>query len=301
MSSRMMVPVVTVDGGVAAYMRQIKKFPVLDVDEEYMLAKRWHEYQDPKAAHRLVTSHLRLVAKIAMGYRHYGLAIGDLISEGNVGLMRAVKKFEPERGVRLSTYAMWWIKASITEFILASWSLVKTGTVAAQKKLFFGLRRIKANMNLYHEGDLAAEDVQRIATALKVSEDEVVAMNRRLAAPDSSLNSPVADDTTVERQDLLVDQGPNPETVLAESQEAELRRRLLREAMGTLNARERHIIETRQLSTTPLTLDDLGHHYGVSRERIRQIEAGAMAKLTAAVKAAWKAIDAPASRMAAAH
>ncbi|MFN3076477.1 MAG: RNA polymerase sigma factor RpoH [Alphaproteobacteria bacterium] len=281
------LPALAADGGMVAYLAEIKKFPMLGVEEEYMLAQRWHDYGDTEAAHKLVTSHLRLVAKIAFGYRNYGLAISDLISEGNVGLMRAVKKFEPERGVRLATYAMWWIKASITEYILASWSLVKTGTVAAQKKLFFNLRRIKARMGLYGDGDMSTDQVRAIATELSVGEGEVVEMNRRLASRDSSLNAPLVEDGQVERQDVLEDESPNQETVYAEREESEIKRRVLRQAMAGLNERERHIVLSRHLSATPLTLDDLGRHYGVSRERVRQIEAGAMAKLTKAVKTAW--------------
>ena len=287
------MPVVTVDGGLAAYMREIGKFPVLTLTEEYELAQRWREEGDTQAAHRLVTSHLRLVAKIAMGYRHYGLAVADLISEGNIGLMRAVRKFEPERGVRLATYAMWWIKASITEYILASWSLVKTGTVLAQKKLFFRLRRIKAQMGLYGEGDMPADDVRRIAHALKTQEADVVDMNRRLAGPDKSLNAPLSEDNPTERQDVLVDEAPDQETVYGEREELTLRRRALRQAVETLNPRERRIIQARQLASSPMTLEDLGHEFGVSRERVRQIEAVALAKLSAAVKSGWAALNAP--------
>ena len=268
----------------AAYIRAIKKFPILDPQEEYMLSKRWRDYSDLEAAHRLVTSHLRLVAKIAMGYRYYGLPVADLVSEGTVGLMRAVKKFEPDRGVRLATYAMWWIKASITEFILASWSLVKTGTVAAQKKLFFRLRRLKARMEIYGEGDPSPEQARVIADQLDVTPEEVVEMNRRLAAPDASLNTPVTEDSLVERQDLLADEAMDQETLLAEREEGLLRRRLLRGALERLSPRERQIITARQLVAVPQTLEALGRQHGVSRERVRQIEASAMAKLKAAVR-----------------
>ncbi|MBF0563297.1 MAG: RNA polymerase sigma factor RpoH [Alphaproteobacteria bacterium] len=285
------ITVPAVDNGIAAYMREIKKFPILDAEEEYMLAQRWQAYGDTDAAHRMVTSHLRLVAKIAMGYRNYGLAIADLISEGNMGLMRAVKKFEPERGVRLATYAMWWIKAAITEFILASWSLVKTGTVAAQKKLFFRLRRIKAQMGIYGEGDMSPEQVRHVANELSVNDKDVVDMNQRLSARDASLNALVAEDSLVERQDLLVDEAPNQEARYAEVEETNLKRRLLRKAMEILNDRERHIVTARTLTSTPVTLEDLGRHYGVSRERVRQIEASAMAKLTQAVRSMWQSLE----------
>ncbi|MBF0093921.1 MAG: RNA polymerase sigma factor RpoH [Alphaproteobacteria bacterium] len=287
------LPVVTVDGGLAAYMREIGKFPMLTVREECELAQRLRDFGDTEAAHRLVTSHLRLVARIAMGYRHYGLAIADLISEGNIGLMRAVRKFDPERGVRLATYAMWWIKASITEYVLASWSLVKTGTAVAQKKLFFRLRRIKSQMGLYGEGEMAPDDVRRIAVALDVPENDVVDMNRRLAGPDKSLNAPLTEDGSVERQDMLVDEAEDQETVYGEREESALRRRLLLQSMESLNPRERRIIEARQLSNTPMTLEELGRDFGISRERARQIETAAMAKLTSAVKSRWVALNAP--------
>ncbi|KAF0115334.1 MAG: RNA polymerase sigma-32 factor [Rhodospirillaceae bacterium] len=278
------LPALAHEKGLAAYIRAIKKFPLLDPQEEYMLSKRWQDYGDLEAAHRLVTSHLRLVVKIAVGYRYYGLPVADLISEGTVGLMRAVKKFEPDRGVRLATYAMWWIKASITEFILTSWSLVKTGTVAAQKKLFFRLRRLKAHMEIYGEGDLAPEQARAIADQLDVTPEEVVEMNRRLAGPDASLNAPVAEGSMVERQDLLADDAVDPETGLAEREEELLRRRLLQRALDRLSPRERQIITARQLADVPQTLEELGRQYGVSRERVRQIEAGAMAKLKMAVR-----------------
>lgn len=287
------LPTVAVESGLTAYMREIAKFPVLTIKEEVELAGRWREQGDAEAAHRMVTSHLRLVAKIAMGYRHYGLAVADLISEGNIGLMRAVRKFEPERGVRLATYAMWWIKAAITEYILASWSLVRTGSAMAQKKLFFKLRRIKAQMGFYGEGDLDSDDARRIASALKVSASDVVDMNRRLAAPDASLNTPLSEDSTLERQDLLVDEAPNQETVYGDQEDAALRHRLLDQAMETLSPRERQIIKARQLATSPVTLDDLGRDLGVSRERVRQIEAAAMTKLKTAVTSRWAALNAP--------
>lgn len=284
------LPVLAHENGLVAYIRVIRKFPILDPQEEYMLSKRWRDYGDLRAAHCLVTSHLRLVAKIALGYRHYGLPVSDLISEGTVGLMRAVKKFEPERGVRLATYAMWWIRASITEFILASWSLVKTGTVAAQKKLFFKLRQLKAHMNIYGNGDITFEQAQTIALRLGVSPEEVIAMNRRLIAPDTSLNTLVAagDSDSLEHQDLLVADSANQETVLAEQEEKQLRHRLLKQAIACLSPREQHIIKARQLTVEPQTLETLGRHYGVSRERVRQIETAAMLKLKAAVKREWE-------------
>ena len=279
--------VVSPEGGLSRYLTEIRKFPMLTKDEEFMLASKWREHEDTEAAHRLVTSHLRLVAKIAMGYRGYGLPIGEVISEGNVGLMQAVKKFEPERGFRLATYAMWWIRASIQEYILRSWSLVKMGTTAAQKKLFFNLRKAKSQISALEEGDLTHEHVAQIATKLGVTEDEVVSMNRRLSGPDSSLNSPLRSDSESEWQDWLVDdQAPNQENVLAESEEHTVRMSLLDEAMKGLSERERHILTQRRLVDSPTTLEELASEYGVSRERVRQIEVRAFEKLQKAMKAA---------------
>ncbi|MGE0744098.1 MAG: RNA polymerase sigma factor RpoH [Rhodospirillales bacterium] len=273
------------DSNLSRYLQEIRKFPVLGADEEFMLAKRWREHGDSGAAHQLVTSHLRLVAKIAMGYRGYGLPLGELISEGNVGMMQAVKRFDPDRGFRLATYAMWWIKASIQEYILHSWSLVKVGTTAAQKKLFFNLRRIKGRIKAIEEGDLTPEHVRKIAEELNVSEDEVVSMNRRLAAPDNSLNAPVRADGEGEWQDWLVDETENQEIRLAESQELDKRQKLLAGALDSLNERERHIITERRLKDEPATLEDLSQKYGISRERVRQIEVRAFEKLQRAIKA----------------
>jgi len=258
---------------------------MLEQDEEYMLAKAWREREDAAAAHRLVTSHLRLVAKIAMGYRGYGLPVAELISEGNVGMMQAVKRFEPERGFRLATYAMWWIRAAIQEYILHSWSLVKMGTTAAQKKLFFNLRKLKGQMRQLEEGDLRPEIVAKIATDLNVPEQDVINMNRRLAAPDHSLNAPVRGDFEGEWQDWLVDEVESQETRLAESQESARRHKLLEKALAQLNARERTILVERRLSEEPATLEDLSQKYGISRERVRQIEVRAFEKLQRAVKA----------------
>ena len=275
----------TPEGNLSRYLSDIRKFPLLEPQEEFMLAKRWREHGDSKAAHRLVTSHLRLVAKIAMGYRGYGLPVAELISEGNVGMMQAVKRFDPDRGFRLATYAMWWIKASIQEYILHSWSLVKVGTTAAQKKLFFNLRRIKGRIKAIEEGDLTPEHVKKIAEELNVSEDEVVSMNRRLAAPDNSLNAPVRADGEGEWQDWLVDETENQEIRLAESQELDKRQKLLAGALDSLNERERHIITERRLKDEPATLEDLSQKYGISRERVRQIEVRAFEKLQRAIKA----------------
>jgi RNA polymerase sigma-32 factor len=271
-------------GGLAAYLAEIRKFPMLQPDEEYMLAKRWREHNDLDAAHRLVTSHLRLVAKIAMGYRGYGLPVAELISEGNVGMMQAVKRFDPERGFRLATYAMWWIRAAIQEYILHSWSLVKLGTTAAQKKLFFNLRKVKAKLRLLDEGDLAPENVKKIAQSLNVTEDEVVSMNRRIAAPDHSLNAPLRQDGDLEWQDWLVDDSQNQEAFVVEQQERGVRRELLADAMKSLTPRERHILSERRLREEPLTLEDLSQQYGISRERVRQIEVRAFEKLQKAIK-----------------
>jgi RNA polymerase sigma-32 factor len=275
------------DGGLSRYLTEIRKFPMLTKDEEYMLAKRWREHEDSEAAHRLVTSHLRLVAKIAMGYRGYGLPIGEVISEGNVGLMQAVKKFEPERGFRLATYAMWWIRASIQEYILRSWSLVKMGTTAAQKKLFFNLRKAKSEISAFEEGDLHPEAVDYIATKLGVTNDDVISMNRRLSGPDSSLNSPLRSDSESEWQDWLADDNAvSAETHVAETEEYSQRMGLLGDAMNGLTDREKHIITERRLKDNPTTLEDLAGEYGVSRERVRQIEVRAFEKLQKAMKSA---------------
>ncbi len=251
-----------------------------------MLAKRWKEHEDSDAAAQMVTSHLRLVAKIAMGYRGYGLPMGEIISEGNVGLMQAVKRFEPEKGFRLATYAMWWIKASIQEYILRSWSLVKIGTTAAQKKLFFNLRRLKGEIKALEEGDMTPENVQKIATTLDVSEEDVISMNRRMGGPDNSLNAPLRADSESEWQDWLVDDSDNQETLLADQEEMEDRRRMLAEALSILNDRERKIIAARRLQEEPLTLEELSQEFGISRERVRQIEVRAFEKLQKAIRSA---------------
>ena len=278
--SEINLPTISPDGSLTRYLQEIRKFPMLKPDEEFMLAKAWAEHGDTESAHKLVTSHLRLVAKIAMGYRGYGLPIGDLISEGNVGMMQAVKRFDPDKGFRLATYAMWWIKASIHEYILRSWSLVKIGTTAAQKKLFFNLRRIKGQLHAVDEGDLRPEDVTEIATRLDVKEEEVVQMNQRMAGADHSLNSPMNADIEGEWQDWLVDENAtDQETVYAEDEELTYRRGLMANAMKNLNEREQHIITERRLSDTPQTLETLSTHYNISRERVRQIEARAFEKL----------------------
>lgn len=266
------------------YLAEIKKFPVLTAEQEYMLAKRFAEHQDPDAAKQLVTSHLRLVAKIAMGYRGYGLPVSELISEGNIGLMQGVKKFEPDRGFRLATYAMWWIKASIQEFILRSWSLVKMGTTAAQKKLFFNLRRMKKNLDAYEDSDLHPDQVKKIATDLGVSEAEVVNMNRRMMmGGDASLNISFSEDGEGQWQDLLEDNGPLQDQIVEDAQEAGNRHALLVEAMAGLNERERHILTQRRLIEEPQTLEELSQEYNVSRERVRQIEVRAFEKLQKAM------------------
>lgn len=267
------------EGNLQRYLQEIRKFPMLQPEEEYMLAKRWREHDDAEAAQRLVTSHLRLVAKIAMGYRGYGLPVSELIAEGNVGMMQAVKRFDPERGFRLATYAMWWIRASIQEYILHSWSLVKMGTTAAQKKLFFNLRRLKGQLQAIEEGDMSPENVTKIATTLAVSEDEVISMNRRLTSPDHSLNAPLRQDGEGEWQDWLVDESDTQETLIADAEEMDKRRDLLADAMETLNERERHILTERRLQDDPTTLEDLSKVYGISRERVRQIEVRAFEKL----------------------
>jgi RNA polymerase sigma-32 factor len=281
------LPIIAAEGGLSRYLDEIRKFPMLQPQEEYMLAKSWREHGDSAAAHRLVTSHLRLVAKIAMGYRGYGLPIGEVISEGNVGLMQAVKRFEPEKGFRLATYAMWWIKASIQEYILRSWSLVKMGTTANQKKLFFNLRKAKSQISALDEGDLRPDQVKAIATKLGVAEQEVIDMNRRLGG-DASLNAPIrADgDGDGEWQDWLADDSASQESILVEQEEAEQRHVALREALGVLNERERRIFEARRLSEDPVTLEDLSAEFGVSRERVRQIEVRAFEKVQKAVREA---------------
>jgi RNA polymerase sigma-32 factor len=279
--------VVSGEGGLSRYLEEIRRFPMLQPQEEYMLAKRYLEHDDTQAAHKMVTSHLRLVAKIAMGYRGYGLPIGEVISEGNVGLMQAVKKFEPERGFRLATYAMWWIKASIQEYVLRSWSLVKMGTTANQKRLFFNLRKVKGKIQALEDGDLRPEQITEIATRLKVSEEEVVSMNRRLSG-DASLNAPIraSEGESGEWQDWLVDGSDSQETMLIEQDELDNRRSMLTDAMGVLNERERRIFEARRLSEDPITLEQLSTEFDISRERVRQIEVRAFEKVQDAVKAA---------------
>jgi RNA polymerase sigma-32 factor len=287
MAAASALAVMSPDGGLSRYLSEIRKFPMLAKDEEFMLAKRWQEHQDPEAAHQLVTSHLRLVAKIAMGYRGYGLPIGEVISEGNVGLMQAVKKFDPDKGFRLATYAMWWIRASIQEYILRSWSLVKMGTTAAQKKLFFNLRKAKSEISALQEGDLRPDQVSQIATKLGVLDEEVVSMNRRLSGGDASLNSPLRSDSESEWQDWLADEDtPSQESVIADAQEKNIRMSLLEEAMTELSDRERHILTERRLKDEPTTLEELASQYGVSRERVRQIEVRAFEKLQKSMRAA---------------
>jgi RNA polymerase sigma-32 factor len=280
------IPAIGGAGNLSAYLAEIRKFPMLAPDQEYMLARRWREHGDLNAAHTLVTSHLRLVAKIAMGYRGYGLPVAELISEGNVGMMQAVKRFDPERGFRLATYAMWWIRASIQEYILHSWSLVKLGTTAAQKKLFFNLRRMKAKLKQLDDGDLPPEQVKRIAADLNVPEADVVNMNRRLAAPDHSLNAPMkGGEGETEWQEWLVDPSASPEERAAADEQADTRSALLHEALKGLTPRERRIIEERRLAEEPATLEDLSRQFGISRERVRQIEVRAFDKLQKAIKA----------------
>jgi RNA polymerase sigma-32 factor len=287
------LPVLTAEGGLSRYLEEIRRFPMLEPQEEYMLAKSWREHGDRTAAHRLVTSHLRLVAKIAMGYRGYGLPISEVISEGNVGLMQAVKRFEPEKGFRLATYAMWWIKAAIQEYILRSWSLVKMGTTANQKKLFFNLRKAKSKISALEEGDLRPEQVQIIAKRLGVTEQDVVEMNRRLGG-DVSLNAPIREDgDSGEWQDWLVDESSSQEARLVASEESDNRRQALGEALGVLNERERRIFEARRLVDEPITLEELADEFGVSRERVRQIEVRAFEKVQKAVKSRVAAMEAP--------
>jgi len=288
------LPVLTAEGGLSRYLEEIRRFPMLEPQEEYMLAKSWREHGDRTAAHRLVTSHLRLVAKIAMGYRGYGLPISEVISEGNVGLMQAVKRFEPEKGFRLATYAMWWIKAAIQEYILRSWSLVKMGTTANQKKLFFNLRKAKSKISALEEGDLRPEQVQIIAKRLGVTEQDVVEMNRRLGG-DVSLNAPIREDgDSGEWQDWLVDESSSQEARLVASEESDNRRQALGEALGVLNERERRIFEARRLVDEPITLEELADEFGVSRERVRQIEVRAFEKVQKAVKNRVAAMESPA-------
>ena len=278
------VPSLGGEASLNRYLSEIRKFPVLKPEQEYMLAKRFQEHQDSEAAAQLVTSHLRLVAKIAMGYRGYGLPVSELISEGNIGLMQGVKKFEPDRGFRLATYAMWWIKASIQEFILRSWSLVKMGTTAAQKKLFFNLRRMKKQLDAYEDADLKPEDLRKIATDLGVSEQEVINMNRRMMmGGDASLNVSMRDDSEGQWQDMLMDERPLQDETVAEAEEASYRHALLNEAMQSLNERERHILTDRRLVDEPKTLEELSQVYNVSRERVRQIEVRAFEKLQKAI------------------
>ncbi|MGB1923759.1 MAG: RNA polymerase sigma factor RpoH [Candidatus Puniceispirillaceae bacterium] len=286
MAARSMFPAISPDGNLSRYLDQIRAFPMLEPNEEYMLAKAWKEKGDVAAAHQLVTSHLRLVAKIAMGYRGYGLPVADLISEGNLGMMHAVKKFEPEKGFRLATYAMWWIKAAIQEYILRSWSLVKIGTTAGQKKLFFNLRRIKGQIQAIDDGDLKPEQVTQIATQLNVTEDEVMSMNQRMAGNDRSLNVPLSRDGEGggEWQDWLQDDSPNQEATFADHEEYDARKNLMLDAMQGLNPREQRILAARRLSEPPLTLEDLATEFNISRERIRQIEVRAFEKLQKAVR-----------------
>ena len=286
MASMSGLPTINAETNLARYLQEIRKFPMLTAEEEFTLGKNWREHGDIDAAHKLVTSHLRLVAKIAMGYRGYGLPLAELISEGNVGMMQAVKKFDPDKGFRLATYAMWWIRASIQEYVLHSWSLVKIGTTAAQKKLFFNLRRLKGQMRAFEDGDLTPEHVATIAATLDVPEDDVINMNRRLAAPDNSLNAPLRADAEGEWQDWLIDEHENQEIRLAEREELSLRKNMLGDALKVLNERERQILNARRLQEIPATLEDLSQRYGVSRERVRQIEVRAFEKLQKAIKAA---------------
>ncbi len=292
------LPIVAGENGLARYLAEIRKFPMLEPQEEYMLAKRWREHEDPLAAQKLVTSHLRLVARVAMGYRGYGLPIGEIVSEGNVGLMQAVKRFEPERGFRLATYAMWWIRASIQEYILRSWSLVKMGTTASQKKLFFNLRKAKSRISAYEEGDLKPENVAAIATRLGVSQQDVIDMNRRMGG-DASLNAPLREEGEGEWQDWLVDDGASQELILADQEEASHRHLALVGALDVLNPRERRIFEARRLAEDPITLEELSEEFGVSRERVRQIEVRAFEKVQAAVRAGVARIEAPRALLAA--
>jgi RNA polymerase sigma-32 factor len=295
------LPIFKTESGLSHYLEEIRRFPMLEPQEEYMLAKRWREHGDREAAHKLVTSHLRLVAKIAMGYRGYGLPISEVVSEGNVGLMQAVKRFEPDKGFRLATYAMWWIKASIQEYILRSWSLVKMGTTANQKKLFFNLRKAKSRINALEEGDLHPDQNKLIAKRLGVTEQDVVDMNRRLSG-DASLNAPIRDDgDSGEWQDWLVDEAPSQERVLAESEESDNRHKALIDALGVLNERERRIFEARRLADDPITLEELAEEFGVSRERVRQIEVRAFEKVQKAVKSGVARMETPEAAQTAVH
>jgi RNA polymerase sigma-32 factor len=290
------LPIMTAEGGLTRYLEEIRRFPMLEPQQEFMLAKRWKEHGDRTAAHQLVTSHLRLVAKIAMGYRGYGLPISEVISEGNVGLMQAVKRFEPDKGFRLATYAMWWIKASIQEYILRSWSLVKMGTTANQKKLFFNLRKAKSKISALQEGDLRPDQVQVIAKRLGVTEQDVVDMNRRLGG-DASLNAPIREDgDSGEWQDWLADESESQESVMAAHEELDNRRKALSSALGVLNDRERRIFEARRLADDPVTLEDLAAEFGVSRERVRQIEVRAFEKVQKAVKNKVSAMETPSAQ-----
>ncbi len=290
------LPLITAESGLTRYLEEIRRFPMLQPQEEYMLAKRWREHGDRGAAHKLVTSHLRLVAKIAMGYRGYGLPISEVISEGNVGLMQAVKRFEPEKGFRLATYAMWWIKAAIQEYILRSWSLVKMGTTANQKKLFFNLRKAKSRISALEEGDMRPDQVKIIARRLGVTEQDVVDMNRRLSG-DTSLNAPIREEgDSGEWQDWLVDDHDSQEKVLAEHEEFATRRKALSEALSVLNDRERRIFQARRLADEPVTLEELADEFGVSRERVRQIEVRAFEKVQKAVRTRVADMETPQSR-----
>jgi RNA polymerase sigma-32 factor len=293
MSSRGL-PVLAGESGLSRYLAEIRKFPLLSPEDEYMFAKRWKEHSDPEAARRLVTSHLRLVAKIAMGYRGYGLPVSEIVSEGNVGLMQAVKRFDPDRGFRLATYAMWWIRASIQEYVLRSWSMVKMGTTAAQKKLFFNLRKAKNNIGAIEEGDLTPDHTATLANQLGVTETEVTEMNRRLSGGDASLNAPLRSESESEWQDWLADDTADQETRLAEREEMGDRHELLMNAMKDLTDRERDIIQARRLQDEPATLEELSQKYGVSRERVRQIEVRAFEKLQRGMKSAMSAAALPA-------
>jgi RNA polymerase sigma-32 factor len=286
MSRSLTLPAISADAGLSRYLSEIRRFPMLPAEEEFMLAKSWRERGDVEAAHKLVTSHLRLVAKIAMGYRGYGLPVGELIAEGNIGMMQAVKRYDPDKGFRLSTYAMWWIRASIQEYILRSWSLVKIGTTAAQKKLFFNLRRMRGQLKAIDGGQLTPDQVETIAKQLDVAREEVISMDRRLAAPDGSLNAPLRgdEDGDSQWQDWLVDETPSQETRLAEGQEFTARHKLLQSAMTALNERERDILIQRRLVDEPATLEDLSARYNISRERVRQIEVRAFEKVQKAVR-----------------
>ncbi|HEB79534.1 MAG TPA: RNA polymerase sigma factor RpoH [Rhodospirillales bacterium] len=280
----MSLPSVPISGGLSQYFREVWKFPILEPEEEFALAKRWRDHGDVEAAHSLVTSHLRLVAKIAMGYRGYGLPVSDLVSEGSIGLMKAVKKFEPDRGFRLSTYAMWWIRAAITEYVLRSWSMVKLGTMAAQKKLFFSLRKLKSSLNMLEGDDLTPDQAAKLSKVMNVSEREIIDMNRRLTSRDLSLNAPLSQEEALEFQDTLVDEAPSPEAQCQKKQELGLRKQLLKKAIATLPERERNIFVERRLTEDPLTLEELGKRYGVSRERVRQLEVRAYNKVKDAIE-----------------